>query len=55
MLTELDESPEALRTQVTTPGGTTAAALHVFESAGLRAAFLDAVTAATRRAREMGA
>jgi pyrroline-5-carboxylate reductase len=55
MLTELGETPEALRTQVTTPGGTTAAALHVFEAAGLRAAFLDAVSAATARARELGA
>jgi pyrroline-5-carboxylate reductase len=54
LLTELGETPEVLRAQVTTPGGTTAAALRVFESAGLRAAFLDAVTAATERARELG-
>ena len=54
LLTDLGASPEALRAQVTTPGGTTAAALHVFETAGLRAAFLDAVTAATTRARQLG-
>lgn len=50
-----DESPEALRTAVTSPGGTTAAGLHVLESAGVRAAFLDAVRAAAERSREMGA
>jgi pyrroline-5-carboxylate reductase len=49
-----DESPEALRTAVTSPGGTTAAGLHILESRGVRAAFLDAVRAATERSRELG-
>jgi pyrroline-5-carboxylate reductase len=49
-----DESPESLRAAVTSPGGTTAAALHVLESRGVRAALLDAVEAATRRSRETG-
>lgn len=43
-----------LRADVTTPAGTTAAGLGVLEAHGLRAAFHDAVTAATRRSRELG-
>jgi pyrroline-5-carboxylate reductase len=49
-----DESAEQLRAAVTTPGGTTAAALHVLEQQGMRAALLDAVRAAARRSRELG-
>jgi pyrroline-5-carboxylate reductase len=55
LLTETGEGPESLRAQVTSPGGTTAAGLRALESAGVRAAFLDAVTAATARSRELGA
>lgn len=47
-------SPEHLRAAVTSPGGTTAAALHVLEQQGVRGAFLDAVRAAARRSRELG-
>ena len=54
LLVETGETPEVLRAQVTSPGGTTAAGLHVLESAGVRAAFLDAVQAATARSRELG-
>lgn len=46
-------SATELREQVTSPGGTTAAALQVLERAGIRAAVLDAVTAAVDRAREL--
>lgn len=54
LLSEGGESPESLRAAVTSPGGTTAAALQALESHGVRAAFLDAVEAATRRSRESG-
>jgi pyrroline-5-carboxylate reductase len=47
--------PEALRAAVTSPGGTTAEGLRELETHGLRAALLDAVSAATLRSRELGA
>jgi pyrroline-5-carboxylate reductase len=55
LLAQSDDGPEALRAAVTSPGGTTAAGLRELESARLRAAILDAVSAATRRSRELGA
>lgn len=48
------ESPERLRAAVTSPGGTTAAGLHVLESHGVRAAISDAVLAAAARSRQLG-
>ncbi len=47
-------SATELREAVTSPGGTTAAALQVLERSGVRAAVLDAVQAAAARARELG-
>src|SRR5690606_34101686 len=43
----------ALRQQVTSPGGTTAAAVAELEAAGLREAFDRAVAAATARSRAL--
>jgi pyrroline-5-carboxylate reductase len=54
MLVETGDTPEALRAMVTSPGGTTAAGLRELEAAGLRAALLEAVAAATERSRELG-
>lgn len=55
LLAQGDDGPEALRAAVTSPGGTTAAGLRVLEERATRAAFIDAVDAATRRSRELGA
>lgn len=54
LMHESDEHAAALRAAVTSPGGTTAAGLHQLELAGVRAAFLSAVQAATERSRELG-
>ena len=43
-----------LRNRVTSPGGTTAEALHVFEQGGLRALVSDAVMAAYDKAKSLG-
>jgi pyrroline-5-carboxylate reductase len=55
LLAQRGDGPEALRAAVTSPGGTTAAGLRELEVHGLRAAVLDAVSAATQRSRELGA
>lgn len=54
LLAESADGPEALRAAVTSPGGTTAAGLRALEANGVRAAFLDAVMAATDRSRQLG-
>jgi pyrroline-5-carboxylate reductase len=54
LLMATGESPEELRAQVTSPGGTTAAGLRILESRAVRSAFLEAVAAAAERSRQMG-
>jgi pyrroline-5-carboxylate reductase len=54
LLKATGESPEELRAQVTSPGGTTAAGLRMLEGRAVRAAFLEAVAAATERSRQLG-
>jgi pyrroline-5-carboxylate reductase len=54
LLTAVDKTPSELRAQVTSPGGTTAAAVHVLEERGFRAIVEDAVQAAAKRAHELG-
>jgi pyrroline-5-carboxylate reductase len=54
LLVETGQSPEALRADITSPGGTTAAGLRVLEARAVRSAFLEAVAAATERSRQLG-
>ncbi|MFP5224151.1 MAG: pyrroline-5-carboxylate reductase [Actinomycetota bacterium] len=53
MLRETGKHPVELREEVTSPGGTTVAAMRVLEREGVRSAFLDAVRAATERSHEL--
>ncbi|MEJ7794372.1 MAG: pyrroline-5-carboxylate reductase [Nocardioides sp.] len=53
MLSETGTHPVVLREQVTSPGGTTAAALRELEGHRVRAAFLAAMEAARDRSREL--
>jgi len=48
-----NSDPAGLRRQVTSPGGTTEAALQVLERTGVARAFRDAVRAASQRAAEL--
>ena len=53
LLRETGEHPTVLRERVTSPGGTTAAALRELEDHKVRAAFLTAVEAARNRSRAL--
>ncbi|MFH0926376.1 MAG: pyrroline-5-carboxylate reductase [bacterium] len=54
LLIETKEHPAKLKDMVTSPGGTTASGLYVLEKCRIRAALIEAVEAATKRARELG-
>lgn len=47
------ESPESLRRKVTSPGGTTEAALKEMESAGVKKGIIRGITAASNRSKEL--
>ncbi|MDQ8207436.1 pyrroline-5-carboxylate reductase [Coraliomargarita sp. SDUM461003] len=55
LLAETEETPEALRDAVTSPGGTTAAALKVFQTGGFRSLVDQALAAAKARSLELAA
>jgi pyrroline-5-carboxylate reductase len=53
LLRETKMHPVELRELVTSPGGTTISAIRELENAGVRAAFLNAISAAAERAHEL--
>ena len=53
MIKETGQHPTVLREQVTSPGGTTAAALRTLDDHKVRAAFITAMEAAANRSREL--
>jgi len=54
LLARSEESPEVLRGKVTSPGGTTQAAIESMQAAGVREALVAAVRRAAERSRELG-
>ena len=55
MLSETTEAAAVLRQRVTSPGGTTQAAIESFEAQGFRGIVNNAIQAATQRGRELSA
>lgn len=55
MLAETSEDPAVLRQKVTSPGGTTMAAMQVLNESGFTQTVVKAVARATERSQEMGA
>jgi pyrroline-5-carboxylate reductase len=54
LLLDTDGHPGQLKDMVTSPGGTAIAGLHTLEQGGMRTTLINAVEAATLRARELG-
>ncbi len=55
MMRQTGQHPTVLREQVSSPGGTSVAALRELEDHKVRAAFMTAIEAAARRSRELSA
>ncbi len=53
MFLDKKENPIMLRDKVTSPGGTTIAALHILEKAGFSGIIIDAIETAANRAKEL--
>lgn len=53
LMEELNESPELLRRKVTSPGGTTEAALKVLDKNQVKQSIIEAIAAATNRSKEL--
>lgn len=53
MVLETGKHPGVLKDMVTSPAGTTIAGVHELEKAGIRAAFMNAVTGAAARSEEL--
>lgn len=54
LLVESGEAPELLRQRVTSPGGTTQAAISCMDNAGVKGCIVAAIRAAAARSRELG-
>jgi pyrroline-5-carboxylate reductase len=55
LLEHLNESPEELRRKVTSPGGTTEAAIRVLDDNSVKESIIGAIHAAARRSKELSA
>jgi pyrroline-5-carboxylate reductase len=54
LIAETGRHPAVVKDMVSSPAGTTIAGIHALEKAGIRAAIMDAIVAATDRSRELG-
>ena len=54
MLTETEKSPEQLRREVTSPGGTTEAGLKILQERRTDEAVIECIKAATDRSKQLG-
>ena len=54
MVLETGEHPDALRDKVTSPAGTTIEGVRILERGGVRSALIEAVIAATEKAKSLG-